>query len=144
MQELLAHLIGDYVVQSDWMATQKTARSIAAFAHATAYTSVFLLLFGTRWEALVVIGGTHFVIDRFRLARYVIRAKNLLLAPPGAAPRNVNPATGYPAETPPWMAVWLLIIVDNTMHLTINHVALALLTRLPSVPGLFDRLHRLG
>ncbi len=33
-------------------------------------------------------------------------------------------ATGYPSATPAWLAVWLLIIADNTLHLLINHYAL--------------------
>ncbi len=127
MNELLAHLIGDYVVQSEWMATEKTRRSVAALAHAISYTAVFFAVFGPRLWALVVIGATHFVIDRWRLARFLIRAKNMILAPPGGRPAALSPATGYPPETPPWMAVWLLIIVDNTMHLTINHLALGYL-----------------
>ena len=36
MSWLLAHLVGDYVVQSDWMALNKTARWSPAIAHAVA------------------------------------------------------------------------------------------------------------
>ena len=32
--------------------------------------------------------------------------------------------TGLPAPAPEWMATWLLIIADNTMHMTLNHLAL--------------------
>ena len=124
MEELLAHLVGDYVVQSDWMATKKTSHAFPALCHAASYTAIFALVFGLRWEALAVIGTTHFVIDRWRLARFVIRAKNWLLAPPSARPADVNWVTGYPNDTPPWMATWLFIIVDNTLHLWFNHAAL--------------------
>jgi len=27
-------------------------------------------------------------------------------------------------DAPPWLGVWLFIIIDNTFHLTINHLAL--------------------
>lgn len=71
---------------------------------------------------LAIIGGTHAVIDRYRLARHVVWAKNQL-AP--AAYRPGHTPTGYPEETPAWLAVWLLIAADNTMHLLINRLALA-------------------
>jgi hypothetical protein len=75
MSQLLIHLWGDYILQSDWMATYKTKDSIAAFAHALMYSSFFILL-RPSLTAWLVICGTHFLIDRFRLARYVVWAKN--------------------------------------------------------------------
>lgn len=33
-------------------------------------------------------------------------------------------ATGYPPDRPDWMTVWLMIVADNTLHLTINFLAL--------------------
>lgn len=73
--QLVCHFVGDYLLQSHWMATEKTKQSAAAAAHALAYTLPFLLL--TRSvAALAVICGTHFVIDRWRLARYVVWLKN--------------------------------------------------------------------
>ena len=40
--QLLAHAIGDYVIQSDWMATSKTKQSFAAGVHAVSYAIPFL------------------------------------------------------------------------------------------------------
>ena len=90
------------------------------------YTLPFLFL--TRSVvALAVICVTHFVIDRWRLARYVVWVKNYL-APRGSnRPWSECVGTGYPAERPAWLAVWLLIIADNVMHVTINALALAYL-----------------
>lgn len=120
MSEFLAHAVGDYVVQSDWMAAEKTRNNIPAVAHAASYAACFLPL--TRnWRAILTIGLTHFVIDRWRLAKHVCWAKNQA-AP--AAYRPGHTATGYGADKPDWMAVWLLIIADNTMHLLINRWAL--------------------
>ena len=31
--QLVAHAVGDYVLQSDWAATEKTKRSLAALVH---------------------------------------------------------------------------------------------------------------
>lgn len=120
MKPLLAHLVGDYVVQSHWMATGKTSRALPAAAHAASYTACFLPL--TRsWKALAVIGGTHYLIDRYRLAKHLTWAKNQA-AP--AADRPGHTATGYSEALPDWLTFWLLIITDNTVHLTINHLAL--------------------
>lgn len=119
--QLLLHAIGDYVIQSDWMATEKTKRSLAALIHVVTYALPFLLL--TRSiTALAVIAGTHFVIDRWRLARYVCWAKNRIW--PGWRPWSECVGTGYPADRPAWLATWLMIIVDNTMHVLINGAAL--------------------
>lgn len=120
MLQLILHLFGDYVTQSDWMATKKTSSSFAALCHATVYSLPFLLLGSLR--AVLVIWATHFLIDRFRLARYVVFAKNFLGWPwPQWSDCS---ATGYPSARPPWLAVWLLIAADNTLHLAINYAAL--------------------
>lgn len=120
--QLLAHAIGDYVLQSDWMATEKTKKSVAALAHVIFYGIPFLLL-RPSWSAMAVIVGTHLVIDRWRLARFVVMMKNYL-GNFGSVHPNFLTATGYPAETPPFLSVWLLIIADNIMHVTINGLAL--------------------
>ena len=119
--QLLAHAVGDYILQSDWMANEKTKRSTAALAHVVAYALPFLFL-RPSLAALAVIVGTHFVIDHWRLARFVCWLKN---APwPGAKPWRDCTATGYPPDRPPWMSAWLLIIADNVMHVVINGAAL--------------------
>lgn len=120
MSEFLAHAFGDYVVQSDWMAAEKTKRHGPALAHAATYAACFLPLTRSPWR-LAVIGGTHFAIDRWRLAKHVCWAKNQL-APVDYRPGHT--ATGYGADKPDWMAVWLLIIADNAMHLLINRLTL--------------------
>ncbi len=128
--QLIVHALGDYFLQSDWMASDKTSNKIAALAHALTYTLPFLFLTGSPL-ALLVIAGTHFVIDHGRLARYVCWAKNL------RAPRRMLDGkvrrcydwsecqiTGYGPDKPGWLAVWLLIITDNVMHVICNAVAL--------------------
>lgn len=63
------------------------------------------------------------MLDRYRLARHVIWLKNHLSPRRTWRPWSECSATGFPPETPPWLAVWLLIIVDNTIHLGINYAA---------------------
>lgn len=158
--QLAAHAVGDYLLQSHYMATEKTKRSIAALAHVATYGLPFLLLSPSVWQYLAIV-SSHFVIDRWRLARYVVWAKNFLapamfdgassvgfprwqdeMSRRGTPSRRVGPrrratlfsvnppwsecsATGYPPNTPPWLAVWLLIIADNVLHVLCNAAALA-------------------
>jgi hypothetical protein len=113
--QIVAHLVGDYITQSHWMATEKTKRSLAAAIHAVVYSIPFALI-TTNPIALAIICGSHFLIDRYRLARFVVWAKNGCKGP--------VTATGYPDEVPPWLSVWLLIIADNTLHILINGLAI--------------------
>lgn len=116
------------------MAQNKTKSDWAAFVHAFTYSLSFLLLHPS-WHAMAIILTTHFFIDRFRLARYVIYAKNHLgprLYVYRGKWRRYYPwsetnVTGYGPEVPAWLSVWLLIIADNTLHLTINYLALRFL-----------------
>lgn len=118
--QIVAHAVGDYILQSDWMATEKTKKSIAAAVHALTYALPFLLL-QPSWAALAVIVGTHFLIDRWRLARYVVWVKNWM-GP--NRPWSECKATGYPEDRPVWLTVWLLIFADNIIHILINGAAL--------------------
>jgi hypothetical protein len=123
LEIVLAHLVGDYILQTHWMATEKTSRWAPAIAHGLTYTLPYLLVTQSP-AALLVIGSTHIVIDRYRLARHLMWFKNQF------APRAFRPSWaearingGYAASTPAWMAVWLMIIADNTVHLLINTAA---------------------
>lgn len=118
--QMLIHLIGDYVTQSDWMAIEKTKRWLPAILHALVYSAPFAV-FSPSIPAWLVIFASHAVIDRYRLARYVVWAKNWL-GP--NRPWSECSATGYPADRPAWLAVWLLIIADNIIHIAINGFAL--------------------
>lgn len=128
MEQLLLHLIGDYVTQSDWMAQNKTKSSWAALCHAFVYSLPFALIASP--YGLLVIYTTHFLIDRFRLARYLVFAKNFSIFHYFEAEAWPWPkwedckATGYPSGSPAWLSVWLMIIADNTLHLCINYASL--------------------
>lgn len=70
----------------------------------------------------MVILWTHFLIDRYRLARFVVYAKNKVTTP-SLKWADAN-GTGYHKDDPAWLSVWLLIAADNTLHLSINFAAL--------------------
>jgi hypothetical protein len=119
----LAHAFGDYVVQSNWLAQTKTVSVKSAALHAASYAACFLPL--TRNPTrLAVIGGTHFVIDHWRLARYLVWAKNQLAPEEYRYKLEEAGPLGYGPNTPDWLAGWLLFIADNAVHLTINELAL--------------------
>lgn len=113
--QIVAHLVGDYILQSHWMAQEKTRRHVAAAVHALCYTLPFLLITQSP-AAIAIICGTHFLIDRYRLARFVVWAKNGATGP--------ITGTGYADDVPPWLSVWLLIWADNTIHIIINGLAI--------------------
>jgi hypothetical protein len=144
--QLIAHLFGDYILQSDWMAQNKTKRAWPALVHALIYSLCFVPLcwrpnmFNNTfdWRVWLVIASTHFLIDRYQLARYVVWANNWMgpwsrIITVGGPPYKWQgpnarwpycDKTGYPPLTPEFLAVWLLIIADNTIHLAINYAAL--------------------
>ena len=115
MEQLLAHLVGDYIFQSHDMAVNKTKNSYWAAYHAFTYTLPFTLL-SQNWLALFIIGFTHFLIDRFRIAVQITKLNKKVF----------DLTNGYPEETPVWLTTWLIIILDNTLHLSINYLVLTI------------------
>jgi hypothetical protein len=113
MEQLLAHMWGDYMLQTTWMADNKVKNTligyIACFVHCVFYTLPFLFITQNPSQ-LILIFSTHYPIDKFRLAKYVNQIKNQAFT-----------NTGLPDSVPPYIAVWLLFIVDNIIHVTINY-----------------------
>jgi hypothetical protein len=105
----LFHLIGDYLLQNDWMANQKTKAFLPAAIHASLYSLLFLFITEPSWWMLLI--GSHFLIDRYRLAIYWIKLVNW-----NWKSKNF----GFDDNKPAWMSVWLMIIIDNVWHLVIN------------------------
>ena len=86
-----------------------------------------LLHYGVQLQERLLDAHAHllqktFVLDRWHLAKYVIWLKNRPW--PGSDTWYERSTTGFPPDTPPWLAGWLLIIVDNTLHVLINGVAI--------------------
>jgi len=75
------------------MMINKSKRSSTCLLHVCLYTLPFLLLTHS-WKALLVIAGTHFIIDRFGIARYLVWVKNHC-TPHGYAGWNLCSLTGY-------------------------------------------------
>lgn len=139
---LLAHLVGDYIFQNNSMAQRKTSSWGWAFVHGVWYTFAYFILNvilvsvgypGFSWWALVIIGATHVVIDRLRLVKYLIWAVNNVPFVTPAEDRyslaEARENSGYAKGVPPYLSTWLMIIVDNTVHILINVLAIWLLWR---------------
>lgn len=122
MKELLAHLVGDYLLQSHWEASEKTNEFLPGVTHAAKYTLAFVPLTRNP-KALAIIGGTHFILDRYRLAKHVNWARNQMVPKKHRFKFDLS-NMGSPKEVPQGLAMALMFITDNTMHMLINHYAL--------------------
>lgn len=137
---LMCHLVGDFILQSDWMAMNKNKSTLHCLIHCLIYTACFIIL-TLSWKALLFIFVTHFIIDRFPIiVKRLLWIKNMfpLLDYP---PFKYCDTTGYYDDSPYntyrngeercfgkprhfFITVWLYIITDNTLHLICNGIAL--------------------
>lgn len=126
--QIVIHGISDYYIQNDWMAQNKKnpgwRGALACAIHCITYTLPFLVL--TRsWRALLIICVTHYIIDRTYLVAWLIWVKNLLTP---AANRcswaEAKKTMGFHPSRPPFISIWIGIIVDNLFHLVLNALAI--------------------
>ena len=70
---MLCHLVGDYVLQIDYIAKTKGSNIYHLIVHCLLYIVPFVVCFGYTWHLMVIV-GTHFVIDilkaRFKKINY--------------------------------------------------------------------------
>lgn len=97
MNYLIAHLVGDYLIQNDWMALNKKKSSFVCFVHSITYLIPFLFLNLTWWQILL-IGSQHFIQDRTNFVSWFMEIKGSKLFRDNMSP-------------------WSIIITDNTIHL---------------------------
>lgn len=67
---VFCHLVGDYVLQCDFIAKTKGENWYHLFVHCILYCLPFYVVFGLTWE-LVVLFLTHVIIDALK-ARYEV------------------------------------------------------------------------
>jgi len=120
---VLLHLTADFWLQSTWMAVKKHQLWIAAIVHGAVYTAAFLVV-TLDWRSLLVIGVTHTLIDRYRLATVIPRFVNW----------NWDNWSWYgwlnfdsynPNAQPSYFPVslhWLNIVADQVLHLWILYL----------------------
>ena len=74
LQALFCHMIGDYVLQNDYIAKTKGENWYHLFVHCVLYILPFYICFGLDWNLLLLF-ATHFLIDagkaRFKTYTYM-------------------------------------------------------------------------
>ena len=98
MDYLIGHLVGDYLLQTDWQATNKKlpgwAGWLACLWHCFLWTASILIFTGWwKWDLAVLVFLSHLVLDRTNIVRLILKVAR------------------KPQEN------WLLIVTDNTIHL---------------------------
>ena len=72
---ILCHLVGDYVLQCDFIAKTKGSNLYHLFVHCALYCLPFVLLYGIDWK-IGVLFTSHIIIDvlkaRFNKISYII------------------------------------------------------------------------
>lgn len=123
--QIICHLIGDFFLQSDWQALNKYDKKWVALLHSTLYSLPFLFLTQS-WLALIVICLSHAIIDHYKIAAYISWLKNWIGL---VRPKSWQECklTGNDPNRPYWITVWLGIIMDNTIHIIINALAIVYL-----------------
>jgi len=72
---ILAHLIGDYLLQNDWMAGNKKKNSWICLVHIITYMIPFLLT-DLNWLQLLLIAAQHYIQDRTHFVAWFCRVTN--------------------------------------------------------------------
>lgn len=115
MHWLYAHLIGDYLIQNDWMAMNKKKSDWHCLVHAVTYMIPFLWCGMAVWQ-LFAVAAQHYVVDRYQIVPWLMRVKG---------------SNGF--ATGPCFP-WSQIVVDNVLHiLWIAWVASGFALNIPSV-----------
>lgn len=72
---IFCHLVGDYVLQGDFIAKTKGENWYHLIVHCLLYTLPFYVVFGLDWK-LSIIFATHIIIDvlkaRYKKINYVV------------------------------------------------------------------------
>lgn len=106
---LIGHLIGDFLLQSSWMAKNKATKWLPLLTHVLVYTIVVSIFGGVSGglslAAIALIFISHIVLDRKTFVAFWVR--------------NVQTAKG--AEQ-----AWLCIMADQIFHIIILAIAIAI------------------
>lgn len=98
MHWIFAHLIGDYILQNDWMAINKKNNSWICLLHVILYMIPFIFCNLLIWQ-LIIIAIEHFIQDRTNIVTWTMKIKG-----------------SEPFSKPPF-APWSIILMDNIYHI---------------------------
>lgn len=98
MHWIYAHLIGDYILQTHWMASGKKRSYLICLIHVLTYMLPFLFT-GLSLLQLTLIGLQHYIQDKTNFVTWFMDVKgSSLFAQPPFAPMSI-------------------IIMDNVLHI---------------------------
>ena len=101
---IVGHLVGDFILQTRWMAAKKATEWPPLIAHSAVYTAVLFLFAqmagGLSFQAAAVIFGSHLLLDKRIFTNYWSQR---------IASQEANG--------------WLRIMVDQTCHVIVLAVA---------------------
>lgn len=97
MHWIYAHLIGDFILQNDWMASGKKNSWLVAAIHVIVYLVPFLFTGMAFWK-IGIIGLQHLLQDR---TNFVTKYLEII---------------GKKDFTKPPLAPWSIFLVDNIIH----------------------------
>lgn len=142
---LLGHLVGDYLLQNNWMAGNKTSRWLPCYTHCLIYTLAVCFFTGFNlWWALIVF-VSHFPIDRWSLADkwgQLIRGRSLkgFVKEHEVVVKTFEPSDGaisgskliqYPVDAHSVLqggfTCLVYVVIDNTFHILLMVGGMALL-----------------
>lgn len=98
MHWIYAHLIGDYLLQNDWMALNKKEGSWPCLVHTVLYLIPFCFTGLLIWQ-IALIGLQHFLQDRTQFVMWFMKVK-------GSEKFSSGPC-----------APWSIIVTDNILHI---------------------------
>jgi len=119
----LGHLVGDYLLQSTWMAKGKSKYSGLGWSICTVHCILYTIAVCTmmwNWDLrwVLVVFFSHFIVDKFGIAeKYLklIKGRSIEMFLSAKENETYTPYTSLSAGA----TVFVYIVVDNTMHLMI-------------------------
>lgn len=104
MNWLIGHLVGDYLLQNDWMALNKKKRHLPCVVHCLLYSLAIWAFTGWPLWAVGLVYVTHFVQDRTTIV-------NRWMSAIGQQQFASGPCSP-----------WSIIVVDNVWHLVVLYL----------------------
>lgn len=101
MNWLIGHLVGDYLLQNDWMALNKKKRHLPCAVHCLLYSLAIWAFTGWPFWAVGLVCITHFIQDGTAIISQWMNAIG-----------QKQFATGP-------CSPWSIIVVDNVWHLVV-------------------------
>lgn len=103
---IIGHLVGDYLLQNDWMAIEKKRNPMVATLHSVVWSMSVMMFSGwgeiQEWHGLVVFSclvTPHFVQDHTMIVHWWMKL------------------IGQEQFAKPPLAPWSVIVVDNVWHI---------------------------